>query len=70
MLFKPDAKVRFTQRVQAELYKKGIQHALDTWIVCGIEKGVVVLRSSRAAKRRYYLTVEANQALFDPGRSA
>lgn len=69
MLFKPDTRVRFTQRVQAELYKKGIRHALDTWIVCGMEKDVVMLRSSRACKRRYYLTVEANQALFDPGKS-
>jgi hypothetical protein len=66
MLFKPAAKVRFAPKVQSELYKKGVRFALDAWVVYKINQdATLILQSSRASKHHYFLTVDANQALFD-----
>jgi hypothetical protein len=65
MFVKPAARVRFTMKVQRELYKKGVRHAFDTWIVHKVHQASLLLKSARCDKKKYFLTVEANQALFD-----
>jgi hypothetical protein len=72
MLFKPSSKLRFTTKVQAALYKKGVRHAFDTWIVYKVNpNATLMLYSSRALKTRksYCLTVDADRSLFDLQKS-
>ena len=65
MFVKPAARVRFAAKVQGELYKKGVRHAFDTWIVYKVNPNALLLKSARSKQNHYYLTVEANRALFD-----